>query len=219
MKRILLATLLVCSAVVPTVAANASAGFHAAGVITAIDAHHHLLAIRDSGGDKSLQGKTVTIHTTSSTHIHRDGRSTQLAGLHVGDSLDATGHNAGHLTARFIDAASPPRPDDPATGAPGQCPNYYTPCTPALPPATGSSRFSITISHFTFDPPTAVVPAGTIVTVTNTDPFDHTFTGNHLDSSDISPGQQFSVEFTTPGTYRFFCTIHAFMTGVLTVRG
>ena len=218
MKRILVATLLASSIVVPAFTANASAAFHATGIVSVVDAHAHSFTVRDTGGDKSLQHHTITIHTSPSTRIKRDGNATTLAGLHPGDSVDGDGHNAGRLTAATINAASPPRPDEPAAGAGSQCFGYYLPCTPALPPATGSSQFAITISNFTFDPPVAGVPADTIVTVTNTDPFDHTFSGNHLDSGDIGHGKSFSVEFTTPGTYRFFCSIHPFMTGVLDVR-
>lgn len=218
MKRIILAALLASFTVVPSLTAHASAPFHAAGVVSTVDAHGHRLTIRDSGGDKSLRNHTLTIHAGASTHIQRDGKASTLSGLHPGDSVDAVGHDNGRLVATAIDAASPPRPDEPAVSAPSQCLGYYAPCTPPLPPATGSSQFNITIRDFTFDPPTAVVPAGTIVTVTNTDPFDHTFSGNHLDSGDIGTGKSFAVEFTTPGTYRFFCSIHPFMTGVLDVR-
>lgn len=42
------------------------------------------------------------------------------------------------------------------------------------------------------------------------------FAGRRSDCS--GTGKSFAVEFTTPGTYRFFCSIHPFMTGVLDVR-
>jgi hypothetical protein len=218
MKRVVVAALLASAIVLPTVTASASPGFHAAGVISTVDAQRHQLTIRDSGGDKSLQNHTITVRTGSSTHVKRDGKASPLARLKPGDHVDATGHRNGGLTATTISATSPPRPDEPTASAPGQCLGYYLPCTPPLPPTSGGSQLSITISNFTFDPPVAVVPAGTIVTVTNADPFDHTFSGNHLDSGDLGHGKSFAVEFTTPGTYRFYCSIHPFMSGVLDVR-
>ena len=106
-----------------------------------------------------------------------------------------------------------PRP----VGAGSSCVYYYG-CTPALPPYTGGPALTITISIFTFDPPVAVVPVGSIVTVRNTDPAPHTFSGNHLDSGNLGAGASFTAEFTAPGTYRFFCAIHPFMNGVLEVH-
>jgi plastocyanin len=87
-----------------------------------------------------------------------------------------------------------------------------------VPPTTAGPAVSITISNYTFSPPVAVIPAGSIVTVRNTDPAAHTFSGNHLDSGSLGTGGSFTVEFTTPGTYRFFCAIHPFMNGVIEVR-
>lgn len=217
-RRLVAAALLLTAVVVPAAIARASASFHAVGIVATVDAQRHVLTIRDSGGDKGLQGHTITVHTTTSTHLNRDGKSVGLAAIRSGDNVDAVGRAGARLVATRVDAVSPPRPDGPAVGAPSECGGYYSPCTPALPPPTASSPVTITIRDFTFDPPVAVVPAGTIVTVQNADPFAHTFSGNHFDSGELTGSNRFSVEFTTPGTYRFFCAIHPFMTGILDVR-
>ena len=40
-----------------------------------------------------------------------------------------------------------------------------------------------------------------------------------FDSSSFKPGQSWTHTFTTPGTYTYFCTIHPWMEGVVTVTG
>ena len=93
-------------------------------------------------------------------------------------------------------------------------------------PAGGStnpaSSHTITIKNFAFSPPTISVAAGTAVTVTNDDQVSHTVTAmtGGFSTGDIGPGQ--SKTFTapnTPGTYSYFCSIHQYMTGHLTVSG
>jgi plastocyanin len=178
------------------------------------------LRVLDTGGDAALRGKTITLYVTRSTKISRDGAKAALRDLQSGDGLVATGarDKHGHLVASSVQATSPPKPDGPAVAVASNCVNYYGPCTPVLPPATSGATLTITISNDTFDPPASVIPVGTLVTVRNTDSVTHTFSGNHLASGSLGQNQSFTVEFTTPGTYHFFCSIHAFMNGVLDVR-
>ncbi len=61
-----------------------------------------------------------------------------------------------------------------------------------------------------------VSPGGT-VNVTNNGSVQHSFTGNGFDSGHLNPGGTYSHTFTAPGTYAFHCTIHASMTGSVTV--
>ena len=79
---------------------------------------------------------------------------------------------------------------------------------------------TVTISDFAFSPATVTITAGDTVTWTNADPVVHTATSTTgaFDSGDIAQGESFSVTFTTPGTYDYFCTPHPTMTGQIVVQ-
>jgi plastocyanin len=213
------ATLVVLSSTVAGItAASAASGFRDEGVLRGVNAAQHTLMVQGTDGDPALRGRTVTIHLVSSSRVERDGARSSIRSLRPGDGVVVQGKRdpRGGLVASTVDATSPPRPDAPAAAVPANCVSYY-PCTPGFPPATASGTLTITISNYVFDPPVNVVPAGTLVTVRNTDGASHTFSGDHLDSGSLAKGGSFTVEFTTPGTYRFFCAIHPFMNGVLDV--
>jgi plastocyanin len=197
-----------------------SGAFHAQGILSQVDRTHRALTIDDTDGDVQLRGHDVTTYLQPATTIRRDGAAAPLSALAAGDRVTVTGSydRHGRLQAATAMATSPPRPDEPGASVAPSCLPYYGACTPALPPATGGPTATITISNFVFDPPVAVLPAGTVVTVRNDDGFAHTFSANHLDSGDIPGGGSFTVAFTTPGVYRFFCAIHPFMNGVIEVR-
>lgn len=83
---------------------------------------------------------------------------------------------------------------------------------------------SVDIRGFAFVPPGITVSSGTTVTWTNRDPTSHTVTsssappGQAFDSGFLAQGGSFSLTFTVPGTYQYFCQPHPFMTGTVTVR-
>jgi plastocyanin len=82
------------------------------------------------------------------------------------------------------------------------------------------ASFHLSIKNFAFHPADFTVAPGATITVTNEDSVDHTFTARNraFNTGDIAPGQTVTVKApTTPGTYPYFCLIHQFMTGVLTV--
>jgi hypothetical protein len=217
--RLLLAASLAFPLLLPTLA-TANAGFSGQGTLQFVDNSARSLAVYDTNGDRQLRGHSVTFYATRSTKITRDGQASSLGALQEGDGISASGlrDRHGRMIASQVAATSPPRPDGPPARAPGGCLGYYLPCTPTLPPPTAGPALTITISNYVFDPPVAVVPAGTLVTVKNTDAVPHTFSGNHLDSGILDNGNSFTVEFTTPGTYRFYCAIHTYMNGVLEVE-
>jgi plastocyanin len=92
--------------------------------------------------------------------------------------------------------------------------------------ASGSSEMKVSIRNFAFVPATFAVAPGEKIVVTNHDSVTHTFTANPgstprgtFNSGDIAPGMTVVVTAPSkPGTYGFYCQIHPFMTGTLTVR-
>ncbi len=77
-----------------------------------------------------------------------------------------------------------------------------------------------------FDPQESKVKVGTTVIWTNNDNAAHTVTsgnpsdttpGGQFDSGLIKPGKTFQQTFTAAGTTPYFCTIHPWMTGKITV--
>jgi amicyanin len=84
----------------------------------------------------------------------------------------------------------------------------------------GAEHTAVKIENFTFAPQRVTVKAGTTVTWTNDDDIPHTvasstkaFKSKVLDSDD-----KFSLTFTTPGIYEYFCSLHPHMTGTLVVE-
>lgn len=99
----------------------------------------------------------------------------------------------------------------------------------ATPPSSGPSSAStmkVTIKNFLFAPATFSVSPGESIVVTNVDSAAHTFTSvpgatarGTFDSGTIAPGKSVTVVAPmTAGSYPFYCSIHNFMTGTLTVK-
>lgn len=72
-----------------------------------------------------------------------------------------------------------------------------------------------------FVPQTITVEVGVNNTITwvNQDSAPHTVTANSnsFNSGTINPSSNFTMTFTTPGTYQYHCNIHPFMTGTVIV--
>jgi len=77
----------------------------------------------------------------------------------------------------------------------------------------------IEISNFSFAPALLTVPVGTTVNWINKDDEPHTVVqGDKLFKSHaLDTGDKFSFTFSTPGTFKYFCTIHAHMVGTVVV--
>ena len=85
----------------------------------------------------------------------------------------------------------------------------------AAPPAV-----RIAIFNYKFDPATVTVPAGTTVTWTNHDDIPHTVASSNKSfkgSGGLDTGDSYSYTFDRPGTYKYYCTLHPFMTGTVVV--
>ena len=78
----------------------------------------------------------------------------------------------------------------------------------------------VTIDNFTFNPQVVTVKAGTTVTWTNQDDIPHTVAGPPaFRSKALDTEQSYTFTFTTPGTYKYFCSLHPHMTGTIVVEG
>ena len=86
---------------------------------------------------------------------------------------------------------------------------------------TGSSKPTITMRGFAFDPSCLIVKSGSLVTLTNKDAADHTFTidGTSVDVS-VPAGQTVTGDLSglSAGTSQFHCKIHPSMTGTIVVQ-
>jgi nitrite reductase (NO-forming) len=96
----------------------------------------------------------------------------------------------------------------------------------------------VVIENFAYTPANLTVNVGTTVTWVNKDSVGHTVTEGDpnspkpannrvFDSSGeattgqvalITPGQSWSYTFTTPGTYEYYCIVHPYMIGYITVN-
>jgi plastocyanin len=102
-------------------------------------------------------------------------------------------------------------------GSASTSPTVGPPSTPAVPTATTS----VTIASLSFTPASIAVSSGAVVTFTNNDAITHNVT---FDNSSIGGSGNFSSgakTLTMPaaaGAYTYKCTIHASMTGTVTVK-
>ena len=85
----------------------------------------------------------------------------------------------------------------------------------------GGGGKMINISNFKFAPASLTVPAGSKVTVKNSDSTAHTATadsGNTFDTSDIDPGSSATITLKSAGRVPYHCNIHPFMHGTIVVK-
>ena len=77
--------------------------------------------------------------------------------------------------------------------------------------------YTVTIDDMTYSPDTLKVRAGDAVRWVNNDVRDHTVRGKGWDSGNLGPGESYKHTFTKPGEYRYACSLHPRMKGVITV--
>src|SRR5499433_580700 len=86
--------------------------------------------------------------------------------------------------------------------------------TPAL-----AADVAVKIGNFSFGPQELKVKAGTTVTWTNEDDIPHTVVSpNNFRSKPLDSEDKYSFTFSTPGTYKYFCSLHPHMTGTIVVE-
>ena len=103
--------------------------------------------------------------------------------------------------------------------------------------STSSNATTVLIVNYAYAPADLTIPVGTTVTWVNQDSVGHTVTEGDpnspkpanlrvFDSSGeavngkvalISAGESWSYTFTTPGTYEYYCIVHPYMIGHVTV--
>ncbi len=81
---------------------------------------------------------------------------------------------------------------------------------------------SVDISNLQYHPEDLTIASGTTVVWTNNDSMSHTVTSRpgapaSFDSGIIATGGTYSFTFTQAGTYQYYCMIHPWMSGNVTV--
>ena len=84
----------------------------------------------------------------------------------------------------------------------------------AAPPVT------VDITKFAYAPKEVTVAPGTRVVWTNRDETPHTVTSTDkaFASKALDTGDTYEFTFTSEGDFKYLCTVHPFMTGIVHVR-
>ena len=96
-----------------------------------------------------------------------------------------------------------------------------TASSPATPSGPAKAAIDVSISNFTFLPPTVTVKKGGTITWTNKDSAEHTATASGsapFDTGALQKGDSKGVTFSKPGTYAYVCSFHPFMKGTVVVQ-
>jgi plastocyanin len=111
------------------------------------------------------------------------------------------------------------------TETPSDGPQESAAVRSSLPNITGSTvspGAKVSIENFMFVPEVLTVTAGTTVTWVNTDDVPHTASSTSkpsvFDSKGLDTDQKYSFQFTTPGTYEYYCKVHPHMIGRIIVK-
>jgi plastocyanin len=82
-----------------------------------------------------------------------------------------------------------------------------------------AEELKVTIDNFTFTPPELKVKVGDTVTWTNHDDIPHTVvSAGKYRSKTMDTDDSFSFTFTSTGDYKYFCSLHPHMTGMIKVE-
>ena len=90
--------------------------------------------------------------------------------------------------------------------------------TPAPAPAPTPKTYAVSIANFAFAPASITIKKGDSVTFTNNDGMTHTATGSNFDTGNLSNGASKTIQFNTPGTFTYHCSIHGSMSGTIVVQ-
>jgi plastocyanin len=82
-----------------------------------------------------------------------------------------------------------------------------------------AEELKVTIDNFTFTPAELKVKVGDTVTWTNHDDIPHTVvSAGKYRSKTMDTDGTFSFTFTSVGDYKYFCSLHPHMTGMIKVE-
>ncbi len=120
--------------------------------------------------------------------------------------------------------AEPPPAASTTMATPSQASHTSLPATVSTPERTASvSDNTITITKNTFSPANMTVNVGSTVRWVNADDHPHriAFTQEGFLQTPylLGAGQSASQRFDSAGTFDYFCTIHPYMRGTITVIG
>ena len=92
--------------------------------------------------------------------------------------------------------------------------------TMLLPVSTArAADTEVHIDNFVFEPTQLTVKAGTTVTWMNRDDIPHTVVcAGKFRSKTMDTDDKFAFTFTTAGEYKYFCSLHPHMTGMIRVE-
>jgi plastocyanin len=82
-----------------------------------------------------------------------------------------------------------------------------------------AQEIQVTIDNFTFSPPELTVKVGDTVTWTNHDDIPHTIvSAGKFRSKALDTDNSYSFTFASAGDYKYFCSLHPHMTGMIKVE-
>ena len=82
-----------------------------------------------------------------------------------------------------------------------------------------ANEVKVTIDNFTFTPPELDLKVGDTVTWTNHDDIPHTVvSAGKFRSKALDTDNTYSFTFTAAGDYKYFCSLHPHMTGMIKVE-
>ncbi|RDS84782.1 hypothetical protein DWU98_02125 [Dyella monticola] len=99
------------------------------------------------------------------------------------------------------------------------CAVFACPAAGAAP--AKDTSYAVGIQNFAFVPKTLTVPIGTRVVWTNRDEEPHVVTSagaTFPSSKALDSGDSYTVTFSKPGTYTYYCSIHPMMVGTIIVQ-
>jgi len=86
-------------------------------------------------------------------------------------------------------------------------------------PRAHAATISVSIDNFTFGPAEVKVKVGDTVTWTNHEDIPHTVvSAGKFRSKTLDTDNSFSFTFATAGDYKYFCSLHPHMTGMIKVE-
>ena len=87
------------------------------------------------------------------------------------------------------------------------------------PSVAQNTAVPVTIDNFVFEPARVTVKVGTTVTWTNHDDIPHTVvSAGKYRSKTMDTDDSFSFTFTSACDYKYFCSLHPHMTGMIKVE-